>query len=153
MIRYEASERASERKLWARLPKSVIGVDKWVRYGASSKGTRRLLFDSYGRSWTEMERGGVEGGKSELTEREREVYGIRVARWPVHYHNRIPLREGPPTYLDNSPTLYTYSLWLSFNLNLAKNIYDNYHFPRLLLFDNSSRKLEYLSLSRQMMER
>lgn len=82
MIRYEASERASERKLWARLPKSVIGVDKWVRYGASSKGTRRLLFDSYGRSWTEMERGGVEGGKSELTERERER-GIRYTRSTV----------------------------------------------------------------------
>lgn len=66
------------------LPKSVIGVDKWVRYGASSKGTEELLLESYGRSWTEMERGGVEGGKSELTERERErERGARYTRSTV----------------------------------------------------------------------
>ena len=117
------------------LPKSVIGADKWVRYGASSKGTRRLLFESYGRRWNEAAWRGV---------REREEHGVRVARWPVHYHNRIPLREGPP---DTSTTVQPFTLTHGSPLTLtARNIADN--FLHLLLVGNcaagvSTLRIEY----------
>lgn len=86
-----ANERASERKLWACQNRLSVRIS-----GCVTERARRVRGDccSYGRRWNEAAWRGV---------REREEHGVRVARWPVHYHNRIPLREGPP---DTSTTVH-----------------------------------------------
>lgn len=61
----------------ARLPKSVIGyMDKWVGVVTRRRGSKGRRSCCSSRA-VRAGRGGVD----------------RVARWPMHYHNRIPLLE------------------------------------------------------------